>query len=131
MNETHGAVNALLAKVVAQAEDNDMTSPNWRTMLEQLDTRIRRNAEELALRTVVPKDLRDDYRQEIDTVLLDNMQLATKLSQTESALDKAKAAYKDEIRHSMLLEQKLDEMERRLTGVIKKRVSDSERTREA
>lgn len=131
MSGINESVHVLLEKIVRQAEDLDAPVLNWRTMLEQLDIRIRRNAEELALRTVVPKDLRDDYRQEIDAILLDNMELAAKLADAGKSLDKAETAYKDEIRHSMLLEQKLDEMERRLASVIKKRVSDSGRSREA
>jgi len=126
-------VMKLARQVVEQAENGEAPGADWRALLAELEVRIRRADEELALRTVVPKDLRDDYRQEIDTLALDNMQLAAKLADAEAVIERTKAAYSGELRHTMLLEQKLNDMERRLSGVIHKRGlrGESERGREA
>jgi len=124
MTDFNDALHVLLLRAVERAEDTGDEASDWRTLLENLDVRIRRHAEELAVRTVVPKDLRDDYRREIDTLLLDNMTLTEKLSAAEDALKEAKIAYREETRHSMMLEQRLDDMEQRLTGVIKRRGSE-------
>ena len=114
---------ALLAQCVAAAEDPESTSSSWQTTLDQLDTRIRRLTEASAAEPEVPTELGDDYRREIDTLSLENMALSEKLNKATAALERAKGAYREESRHNALLVQKLDVLEERLAGVLRKRVA--------
>jgi chromosome segregation ATPase len=112
---------SVLDRAVELATREDEAPSDWRSMLEQLDMRIRRNTETLGARPSVPKELRDDYRREIDAVSMENMILGKELEQTKSSLERVKSAYKEERRHTAALEEKLDELEEQLVGLLKRR----------
>jgi hypothetical protein len=112
---------ALLDRALESASIEEDERQNWRFMLEQLDLRIRRNEERISAEPKVPTVLNDEYRREIDTVMLDNMHLVAKLEQAKSALERSKSAYQEEAEYSLLLKQKLDELEGRLVSVIRRK----------
>lgn len=92
----------------------------FRHRLQALDQKINRLEEQLQSRPSVPTELQDDYREEIDSVTLDNMQLTSKLEKMNTTLKRAKDAYKEEVKHNSLLEHKLDTLEQRLLGLLRK-----------
>ena len=109
---------SILKSAVARAHEHTGNARQER--LQSLDQTIVRLEEQLKSRPSVPTELQDDYREEIDAVTLENMQLVAKLDQTHAALKRAKSAYKEEVKHNNLLEQRLEELEQRLLGVLRK-----------
>jgi exonuclease VII small subunit len=120
-HNTRTLMVTLLDKTLELAVHEPNEQPSWRFMLEQLDMKIRRNAERISAEPIVPTVLRDEYRKEIDSVMLDNMHLAAKLEQVKSVLERSRSAYKEESEYSALLKQKLDELEQRLVSVIRRK----------
>lgn len=96
------------------------TVPDWKTRIAQLDERVERIQKQIAAKPSVPPELQDAYRIEIDTLSLENMQLAGKLEQTNQALNRAKKAYLAELGQSRALKERLDELERRLLNFLNK-----------
>ncbi len=119
--DTNGPAIALLDRALEIAGREEDARENWRFMLEQLEVRIRRNEERKNAEPKVPTLLQDEYRKEIDGVMLENMQLAAKLEQTRSALDRSKFAYTQEAEYSALLKGKLEELEQKLVNAIRRK----------
>ena len=115
-------MTALLAKSVERAMDSGLVGIEWHSVLENLDVRIRHLSEELDAKPVVPPELQDEYRREIDALSLENMALSRKLAKAAAAAERAKHAYREETQHNALLVQKLDVLEERLADVLRKRV---------
>lgn len=116
-----GSMIPVLDRAIELASREDEIPGGWRSMLEQLDLRIRRSRDSLDARPSVPKELRDDYRQEIDAASMENMLLGKKLDQTKSSLERVKNAYKEERRHVSALEEKLDDLEGQLVNLLRRR----------
>ena len=115
-------MTALLARSVERALDSETAGVEWHSVLEKLDVRIRHLSEDLDAKPVVPPELQDEYRREIDALSLENSALAQKLAKATAAAERAKHAYREETQHNALLAQKLDVLEERLADVLRKRV---------
>lgn len=88
--------------------------PNWQERIAQMDRRVAHIHEQVRQKPVVPTDLQDAYRTEIDTLTLENMKLRSKLDQTKEALERARLAYKTEREHTRSLKSRLNDLEKRL-----------------
>ncbi len=92
--------------------------PDWQERIRQMDVRIQHLHEQVSHKPLVPTELQDSYRDEIDSLTLENMKLRSSLDQTKEALTRAKDAYKMEREHNRILQYKLNELEKRLLAYL-------------
>ena len=88
--------------------------PDWQERIRQMDVRVKHLHEQVQRKPIVPTELQDAYREEIDSLTLENMKLRSALEQTRDALTRAKEAFKTERDQNRNLRSKLDELEKRL-----------------
>ena len=88
--------------------------PNWQERIAQMDKRVSHLHEQAQQQPIVPTELQDAYRSEIDSLSLENMALKTKLDQTREALERARVAYKAEREQTRTLKIRLNDLEKRL-----------------
>ncbi|MBN2718045.1 MAG: hypothetical protein JXX14_19525 [Deltaproteobacteria bacterium] len=88
--------------------------PNWQERIAQMDRRVAHLHEQVRQQPIVPTELQDAYRSEIDSLTLENMALKAKLDQTREALERARAAYKSEREQTRMLQIRLNDLEKRL-----------------
>ena len=88
--------------------------PNWQERIAQMDQRVAHIHEQVRQKPMVPTELQDTYRTEIDTLTLENMKLRSKLDQTKEALERARQAYKAEREQTRSLKSRLNDLEKRL-----------------
>lgn len=93
--------------------------PDWKERIFKMHRRVEQLGEQIQAKPSVPPELQDIYREEIDSLTLENMQLANKLDLTTQALERAKEAYRTELHHARSLKEKLNELEHRLINALK------------
>ena len=94
--------------------------PDWQERIAQMDKRVEHIHEQVRLQPIVPTELQDAYRAEIDSLTLENMNLRSKLDQTQEALERARKAYKTEREQTKTLQHRLNELEKRLLEYLGK-----------
>jgi hypothetical protein len=92
--------------------------PDWQERIRQMDVRVQHLHEQVSQKPVVPTELQDAYREEIDSLTMENMKLRSSLDQTKEALNRAKNAYKAERENNRMLQYKLNELEKRLLAYL-------------
>lgn len=108
----------LMKRIIVLAHDYNKRT--YQHSLQTLDQKINHLKEQLQSRPSVPTELQDDYRKEIDALTLENMQLTLNLEKLNTTLKRANDAYKEEVKQNSLLEHKLDDLEQRLLGLLRK-----------
>ena len=109
---------SILEEAILLAQNDHV--PNWQERIAQMDKRVAHLYEQVKQQPVIPTELQDAYRTEIDNLTLENMKLRSKLDQTKEALERARLAYKDEREQTQTLQIRLDELERRLLSYLGK-----------
>jgi septal ring factor EnvC (AmiA/AmiB activator) len=118
MMEHNASILPILEKAI-QLAIAPKSGRTWRDRLAELDRAIDRVDEQIRKQPAVPAELRDDFREEIDALTLENMQLTAKLDETAAALCRAKTAYKEAVQNNSVLAHRLEDLERRLANVLR------------